>query len=72
MRTTFYISPHPDGGWLGKQEGEEHYLVTSPNKQDVLDHLVNLCATQRPCTIVIQNENGELMEERTYGTLHYP
>jgi len=72
MRTTFYLSPHPNGGWLGKQDSEEHYIITSPNKQDVLEHLLNLCETRRPCTIVIQNEKGEFIEECTYGTLHYP
>lgn len=52
MRTNFYLSPHPNGGWLGKQNEEEHYLIVSPNKQDVLDHLINLCDRARPCTML--------------------
>jgi hypothetical protein len=72
MRTTFYLTPHPDGGWLGKQDGTEHYLIVSDQKQDALDHLVNLCKTQRPCSIIIHNDNAEVIEERTFGTLHFP
>jgi hypothetical protein len=72
MRTTFYLSPHPDGGWFGREEGTEHYLVVSQSKKDVLDQLMSLCESKRPCTIVIQNEYGEFMEERTLGTLHIP
>lgn len=43
MRTTFYLTPHPDGGWLGKKDGTEHYLIVSNDKQEVLDYLINLC-----------------------------
>ena len=70
MRTTFYLSPHPQGGWLAKQDGSEHYLIVSYNKQEVLDYLMDLCEDKRPCTIVIQSRNGDCIEERTLGTKH--
>jgi hypothetical protein len=72
MRTTFYLTPHPRGGWLGKKDGTEHYLIVSNDKQEVLDYLINLCDAHLPCSIFIQNERGELIEERSFGTKHFP
>jgi len=72
MRTKLYLSPHPDGGWLGREEGHEHFLVVGQDKKEVLDHLLNYADQNRPCDIIIQNENGDFMEERTLGTRHFP
>jgi len=72
MRTKLYLSPHPDGGWLGKEDGHEHYLIVGQDKQDVMEFLLKYADDKRPCDIIIQNKNGEFMEERTLGTRHLP
>jgi len=71
MEKTFCVSPHPMEGWLGKEYEDEHYLVISQNKQEVLDHLMKLGESSRPCTIVIQNEKGEYLEEHTLAALKH-
>jgi len=72
QRTTYHVTPHPEGGWQGILEGADRASVKGDNKQAVLERTIELAKNNTPSSVRIHSQEGKLQEERSYGSDPFP
>jgi len=66
QRTKYYVLPSHNG-WEGMMEGAIRASVVARNKEEVLERTIELARKREPSAVIVQDENGVINEEFTYG-----
>jgi len=70
-RKTYWVSPDGDK-WKVKVEGGERATRVFDTKDEAIHHAVELARNAMPSQVLIQKQDGQIQDERTYGDDPFP
>jgi hemerythrin superfamily protein len=65
-RTTYHVTPDPQGGWRAAKEGASRALIRGDNKSEVVSRARQAARGQKG-QLLVHGRDGRIQEERTYG-----
>jgi len=65
-RTAYWVKPDGDK-WRVQREGADKAAAVSDTKDEAIRRAVEMAKNQQPSQVLIQKQNGQIQEERTYG-----
>lgn len=71
-RTTYHVTPSPDGGWKVKRESAGRASSVHDTKAGAVERAKELAKEQELGQIVIHRQDGKIQTEHTYGQDPYP
>jgi hypothetical protein len=66
-----YISPHPDGGWQVKGEGNQKATARATTQKEAIE-IARLIARNQQSELVIRRADGRIRDKDSYGNDPYP
>ncbi|UUC44763.1 DUF2188 domain-containing protein [Flavobacterium cerinum] len=66
-----HITPHPDGGWQVKGEGNTKATVITDTQQEAIDAGRNIAKNQQS-ELLIHGRNGQIRARDSYGNDPHP
>lgn len=66
-----HITPHPDGGWQVKGEGNTKATVITDTQQQAIDSGRNIAKNQQS-ELLIHGRNGQIRARDSYGNDPHP
>lgn len=66
-----HITPHPDGGWQVKGEGNNKATVITDTQQQAIDAGRNIAKNQQS-ELLIHGRNGQIRARDSYGNDPHP
>ncbi len=66
-----HITPHPDGGWQVKGEGNTKATVITDTQQQAIDAGRNIAKNQQS-ELLIHGRNGQIRARDSYGNDPHP
>jgi hypothetical protein len=66
MKRTFHIRPTVDGTWHALESGNSAPLVVTRTRKDAQDAVFSLAREVGNSRVLVYNEQGHLLEERTF------
>lgn len=71
MRKNQHVTPHPDGGWQVKGEGNSRATVRTTTQKDAIDIARKISRNQKT-ELVIHRPNGQIRDKDSHGNDPYP
>ena len=65
-----HVTPHPDGGWQVKGEGNERATVRTPTQKEAIDRAREISRNQGP-ELIIHRPDGRIREKDSHGNDPY-
>ena len=66
-----HVTPHPDGGWQVKGEGNNRATVRTPTQSKAID-IGREIARNQGSELVIHRPNGQIRDKDSHGHDPYP
>lgn len=66
-----HVTPHPDGGWQVKGEGNERATVRTETQKAAID-IAREIARNQNSELVIHRSNGQIRAKDSHGNDPYP
>ena len=66
-----HVTPHPDGGWQVKGEGNHHATVRTTTQKEAIDRGREISRNQKS-ELVIHRPNGQIREKDSHGHDPFP
>ncbi len=66
-----HVTPHPDGGWQVKGEGNSRATVRTTTQQQSIDYAQNIARNQKS-ELFIHGSNGQIRARNSYGNDPFP
>lgn len=66
-----HITPHPDGGWQVKGEGNSRATVRTDTQAEAIERGRDIARKQQS-ELVIHRPNGQIRDKDSYGNDPYP
>jgi len=66
-----HVTPHPDGGWQVKGEGNEHATARTQTQQDAIQ-IARDIARNQGSELIIHGEDGKIRQKDSHGHDPYP
>lgn len=66
-----HVTPHPDGGWQVKGEGNIHATARTSTQQEAID-IARSIARNQGSELVIHRPNGQIREKDSHGHDPFP
>jgi hypothetical protein len=66
-----HVTPHPDGGWQVKGEGNEKATVRTSTQAEAIDIARDIAINQQS-EVVIHRPNGQIRDKNSYGNDPFP
>lgn len=66
-----HVTPHPDGGWQVKGEGNVRATVRTNTQKEAIDIARNISSNQGS-ELVIHRPNGQIREKDSHGRDPFP
>lgn len=66
-----HVTPHPDGGWQVKGEGNDRATVRTQTQREAINIAREIARNQR-AEMVIHRPNGQIRDKDSYGNDPYP
>lgn len=66
MRKNQHVTPHPDGGWQVKGEGNTKATVRTTTQRDAIDRAREIARNQES-ELIIHRPNGKIRDKDSHG-----
>jgi hypothetical protein len=66
-----HVTPHPEGGWQVKGEGNEKATVRTSTQAEAIDIARDIAINQQS-EVVIHRPNGQIRDKNSYGNDPFP
>jgi hypothetical protein len=66
-RHVYRVSPTPTGTWSVSKEGEPAARDARQTRDRAIEFACTLAAADEPSKVVVENDDGTLADERTFG-----
>ncbi len=66
-----HVTPHPDGGWQIKGEGNSRATKRTETQQEAIDIAREISRNQQS-ELIIHGRNGQIRERDSHGNDPYP
>ena len=66
-----HVTPHPDGGWQVKGEGNVRATVRTSTQKEAIDIARNISSNQGS-ELVIRRPNGQIRDKDSHGRDPFP
>lgn len=66
-----HVTPHPDGGWQVKGEGNSKATVVTDTKQEAID-IARGIAKNQGTELVIHGKDGKIQSKDSHGNDPFP
>lgn len=66
-----HVTPHPDGGWQVKGEGNSRATVRTETQKDAIESAKEI-AKNNHSEVVIHGTDGKIRDKDSYGNDPYP
>ncbi|WP_027309317.1 DUF2188 domain-containing protein [Caloramator sp. ALD01] len=66
-----HVTPHPDGGWQVKGEGNNKATKVTETKKEAID-IARQIAKNQESELIIHGKDGKIQNKDSYGNDPYP
>ncbi|MBZ4662808.1 MAG: hypothetical protein JG776_490 [Caloramator sp.] len=66
-----HVTPHPDGGWQVKGEGNNKSTKVTETKKEAID-IARQIAKNQESELIIHGKDGKIQSKDSYGNDPYP
>lgn len=66
-----HVTPHPDGGWQVKGEGNNKATKVTETKKEAID-IARQIAKNQESELIIHGKDGKIQSKDSYGNDPYP
>lgn len=71
MSKNIHVTPHPDGGWQVKTEGNSRATARTNTQQEAID-IARPMSRNREVELVIHRPNGQIRAKDSHGRDPFP
>lgn len=71
MSKNIHVTPHPDGGWQVKTEGNSRATARTNTQQEAID-IARPMSQNREVELVIHRPNGQIRAKDSHGRDPFP
>ena len=67
-----HVTPHPEGGWQVKGEGNSRATVRTSTQKEAIDRARSISQNQEALELVIHRMNGQIRDNDSHGKDPFP